>query len=124
MIAWLLVLSCSNLKQMPPDLPCREAAFAIASRTEECTGDIALAEQRVEQFEATYTCIAVDTTDPDFNGPAISVEDLFDCAFSIRELPCEVVEDYGDDIELFLLNSDACTWIIARNDGEPLGNPR
>ena len=122
-LLWLLA-GCSNLKQMPPDLPCREAAFAIASRTEECTGDLELASARVDAFQETYTCIAVDTTDPVFDGPAIAVEDLFDCSFSIRELPCELVEEYGDDLELYLLNSPSCTWIIARNDGEPLGNPQ
>jgi hypothetical protein len=120
---WLLA-ACSNLAPMPPDLPCREAAFAIAARTEECTGDVALAESRVDQFQELYTCIAVDTTDPAFDGPAMAVEDLFGCAFSIRELPCELVEEYGDDLELYLLNSASCTWIISRNDGEPLGNPR
>lgn len=117
----LLLSGCITLQKMAPDLPCREAAYAIASRTETCSGDLDLANSRYEAFEATYDCIAVDVTDPDFNGPALSPDDLFDCPLSIRELPCELTDAYGDDLDRWLLVSNACPWVIARKDGLPIG---
>jgi len=119
-----LVLSCTSLKTMPPDLPCREAAFAMAARTEECTGNLELANKRVDLFFKDYVCIDADVTDPEMNNPAVHPLDWFNCAFAIREMPCELVEEYGNDIDRYLTQSDACTWVIARKDGKNLGAGR
>jgi len=112
---------CITLRIMAPDLPCREAAVAIASRTERCTGDIELANTRYEAFEDTYECIAVEVGDPAFDGPALSPDDVFDCARAIRDMPCELVETYGDDLDRWLMVSNACPWVVARRDGLPIG---
>lgn len=116
----LALTGCITLRTMAPDLPCREAGYAIAARTEACSGDIELANARYDAFVDDYVCIDVDVTDPAFNGPALSPDDLFDCAFSIRELPCEWVDVFGDDLDLWLSVSDACPWVVARRDGVPL----
>lgn len=81
-----LLTACSNLQPMDPDQPCREAGFAIAARTEQCTGDPELANARFEQFADEYVCVAVDPLDPEWNNAAVQPQDLFDCAFTIREL--------------------------------------
>lgn len=109
--------SCTGYRPIPPDHPCREAAYAIAARTEECTGDVPLALDRFEAFEDTYVCLAVEVGD---GSDLIAPEDLYDCAWAIRELPCELVDTYGDDLDRYLALSDACTWIVARRDGKAL----
>ena len=43
--------------------------------------------------------------------------DYFHCAFAIRQLPCELVEAYGDDFAQYLTASDACPWVVAPAGG-------
>ncbi|MFO0006047.1 MAG: hypothetical protein ACK559_33475, partial [bacterium] len=43
-----LLGGCDPIEPMPSDLPCREAGYAIAARTTQCTGDAALGQARYE----------------------------------------------------------------------------
>lgn len=38
-------------------------------------------------------------------------EDLYDCAFAISSLPCDVVEDFGDDLERYMEISPGCPLV-------------
>jgi len=102
---------CSPIDPMPPDQPCREAGYAIANRTLTCSGNADLAQKRYDTFEKDYTCIEWKTTDPRFNhefGP----EDLFGCAYVLSNLPCELVDQYGNDIEAWLMTTDSCALVV------------
>jgi len=45
-VASALLGGCDPIEPMPSDLPCREAGYAIAARTAQCTGDAALGQAR------------------------------------------------------------------------------
>lgn len=104
---------CAPIKPMEPDLPCREAGYAIAARTAECTGDGELAQARYEQFRKEFECIEWKGDDPRFDetgGP--EAEDLFSCAFTIRNLPCETVKELGGDLSAWLATDPGCSWVV------------
>ena len=127
--AALLLLSagCPSLHALPKEQPCIEAGYAISARTFECTDDSELANARYLLFDRSYDCIPLpewhveDGTagtgiEGDTGDLPMSPPDAFHCAFVIRQLPCELVEDYGDDLGLWLSSSDACDRVT-----EPAG---
>lgn len=114
----LALAGCDPIDPMPADLPCREAGYAIAARTAECTGDAELAQKRYDAYRAEFQCIEWSADDPelmDTAGPA--AEDLFSCAFTLRNLPCEFVDDLGDDVEAWLSMDPGCTWVAKKKGG-------
>ena len=112
----LALLGCNTARPLADTLPCEDAAVAISRRTYECTNDGDLANQRYEDVVASYECIPV-TYETDIEGAWYDViEDApgnwFHCAFAIGELPCELVEAYGDDFELWLDASPVCAVVM------------
>lgn len=98
----LLALGCLESRTLPQETACIEAGYAIGARTEECTGDSELGAARIERFEADYECV-----NPTLEYPE---EELlyFECGLVIRNLACELVVEYGDDLDRWLRSSDAC----------------
>lgn len=114
----LLLAGCDPIKPMPEALPCREAGYAIAARTAQCTGDVDLGEQRYDAYRAQFECIEWAADDPVLLDTATpEAEQLFSCAFTIRNLPCEVVDELGDDIEAWLSTDPGCTWVAREKGG-------
>jgi hypothetical protein len=123
---WMLAATgCATLHALPREQPCHEAGYAISSRTFECTGDADLANARYRQFEADYECVPLaewhlDTgtegsrIEGDTGGLTLLPQDSFHCAFAIRQLACELVEAYGDDLDQYLASSDACGWVVKK----------
>ena len=114
----VLGLGCAWLVPVDGDSPCREAGYAIARRTFECTADADLANARYDLFLAETECIPL-TYDEQGNvtsgpgaGSGVKAEDTYHCAFLLGELACEVVEALGDDIDAWLASSDACAYVI------------
>lgn len=106
----LAATGCYESHALPPEAVCEEAGFAIAARTEECTGDSELGADRQEAFDAAYTCVL-----PPLNAPE-DEQDLYECGLVLRNLACELVLEYGDDLDRWLQSSDACLAIT-----EPAG---
>ena len=106
-----MATSCLPIDPMPPDQPCLEAGYAIASRTLECTGNAKLSQDRYDAFRKEFTCIEWDVTDPRL-GLDFGAQDLFGCAFVLSNLPCELVDEKGDDIEAWLLSTDTCALVV------------
>lgn len=104
----LLVMGCPT--EIGPDDICKEVGYAIAGRTQECTGDVALAESRYTAFSEDYTCIASQGRDT----AIYLTEDLYACPLGIRNLACELVESYGDDTDAWLQASPFCALIVER----------
>jgi hypothetical protein len=125
---FLLLAGCPSLHALPKDQACTEAGYAISGRTFECTADPDLSNERYLQFERDYDCVPLpdwqieggtagtrlvgDTGDLPYYPP-----DAFHCAFAIRQLPCELVDEYGDDLDLWLATSDACEIVVAPAGG-------
>lgn len=113
----LLGAGCLNLEPVTADEPCNEVSYAVARRTFECTGDNALANQRYLDFSGAHACKELDWHfEPDSgiiytNAPGLAV-DYFHCAFAVGELPCELVERYGDDYAQWLTASPVCELVI------------
>lgn len=104
-----LLFSCATT--IEPDDFCQEVGYAIAGRTQECTGDSDLAEARYAAFEEAYTCVEVDPSDT--AGPGgVRPEDLYACPLAIRNLACELTEDYGDDLDRWLGASPMCALLV------------
>lgn len=101
---------CKLIEPMPSDQPCKEVGWAIASRTHDCTGDVALANDRYEAFRDAAECIEWEADDPALD--AVGAEDLFSCAFTIRNLPCETIDELGDDLGAWLEVDEACAWVV------------
>jgi hypothetical protein len=108
--AALVLAGCGRaLAPVEDDQPCREAGYAIARRTEECTGDRELANARYERFETEWVCIPTPPDDPDL---APIAADLYGCAGTISSLSCDVVEELGDDLARWLGVDPACGYVV------------
>lgn len=105
----LLLLGCAT--RLDNDDICQEVGYAIAGRTEACTGDSDLAESRYTSFEENYSCVDVDPSDSAGVG-GVRPEDLFACPLAIRNLACELVEDYDDDLEAWMRASPVCALLV------------
>lgn len=109
LLALPLVASCATT--IEPDAFCKEVGYAIAGRTQECTGDTELSEARYLLFEETYTCVEVDPNDT-ATEDGVKPEDLFACPLAIRNLACELVDQYGDDLDAWLATSPMCELLV------------
>lgn len=122
LLPWALVATLGGgcAREVEPDRACQEAAYAIAGRTEQCTGDAALADARFTAFQQAFTCteVPVESMGEDTASP-ISPEDRLHCAFAIRNLPCALVEEYGDDLERYMTASPMCATLV-----QPAGGAR
>ena len=98
-----------NITPVDDDQPCQEAGFAIARRTEECTGDRELANARYAAFEADWRCIPTPADDPEYTAIAA---DLYGCAATITSLSCDAIEEMGDDLSLWLGIDPACGYVV------------
>lgn len=113
----LLLASCgATLRPVEGTLPCEDTAVAISRRTYECTGDSDLANARYELFFQQYTCVEVDLetelAEAWYDTLESAPGDWFHCAWAVGELACELVEDYGDDLSLWLSASPVCPYVV------------
>jgi hypothetical protein len=97
------------ITRVADDQPCIEAGYAIARRTEECTGDRELANERFHAFERAWKCIPTPPDDPEFRDIA---PDLYGCAATISSLSCDAVEEFGDDLWYWLGVDPACGYVV------------
>lgn len=100
----LALIGCAH--ELPPEQPCLEVGYAIAARTEECTGDVDLAVSREEAFDAAYAC-----TPPPLDAPE-QENHLYTCALTVRNLACELALEHGDDLDAWLASSPVCRTIL------------
>lgn len=122
--AALLVLAggCINLKPMPPDQPCKEAGYAIASRVFDCSADSELANATYERFDSEYACVLYDLeVEPDPPESAFE-QDLFHCSLAIGAMECDAVLACGEDLDCFLAQSPTCPLVVTYADGSALGS--
>lgn len=108
-IFFLVFSACATT--MEPDDFCQEVGYAIAGRTQDCTGDGELAEARYAAFEENYTCVEVDPSDT-AGVSGVRPEDLFACPLAIRNLACELVESHGDNLDAWLATSPTCALLV------------
>lgn len=110
-VAFGALAACN--RSLDDDAWCKEAAYAIAGRTEECTGDSALASARYEAFFDAYTCVEVPPESlADDTAGAVAPQNLAHCALAIRNLPCELVDAYGDALDRYLTASPVCALLV------------
>lgn len=101
-------VACAH--DLPAEQPCTEVGFAIAARYEQCTGDTDGALALYEAFEADVTCLA--DTFP-LRGPDGEPDPVaYECALVTRNLACELVEQYGQDLSLWLSSSPVCGALL------------
>ena len=111
LVTGVAALGCSPPDPIDGEGPCREVGYAIARRTFECTGDADLSNDRYERFDSQLQCVEVDLSiSPD----GFDEGDYWHCAFAIGELACELVDEYGDEVERWLGTSDACGYVVRR----------
>ncbi len=109
---WLPLLGLAACpRPMDPEQPCEEVAYAIGARSEECTGDGELGETRVQALLDGYTCL--DRAEEDPVTGVFGGDDGFACALVLRDVACELVEEAGDDLEVWLSFSPNCAGALA-----------
>ncbi len=111
--ALLLLPACAH--RLEPDAFCKEVGYAIAGRTQECTGDAGLAEARYLLFEEQFTCIEYEVV-KDSDQTDLPYQDLYHCPLAIRSLACELVDQYGDDLSQWMTASPTCE-LLATPEG-------
>ena len=111
--------SACAFPEMPPDQACLEAGYAIASRTVECTGDAALANERYDALFEAHTCALTELPR--------RTEDAakhFTCAAAMNDATCADVIDNGDDLDWWLSLDTSCRTIFGLEGSEqPGGRP-
>jgi hypothetical protein len=107
----MLIGSCSHAADK--DDACKNANYAIASRTQACTGDAALANQRYENVDSEYKCITADVDLPQYL-----------CASAIDNLTCEQITVCGEDYDCWYAASSECALIFQHADGSALPTPQ
>ena len=115
-LAAVACAGCTLIAPMPEHQPCKEVGWAIAARTHACSGDVALANGRYDAFLAETECVGWAADDPRLGAPP--PEDLFSCAFTLRNLPCEVVDELGDDLDAWLALDEGCAYVV-QDGGAP-----
>ena len=106
-----LLLSGGCARAVADDQPCFEAQTAIAARYEECTGDTDAALALHDQVGVETECRWPDA--PAFEGQEGELAaGVYECAFAIRNLPCELVEAYGTDIDAWLTAAPVCPLLL------------
>lgn len=103
----LALIGCPAFSELGEDQPCLEVGYALAYAAESCLGDRDVGNARYEAFVDQYECIPTSEAVADGHAP----QDLYDCAFAISEMPCEVVEAYGDDLALYMGISPGCALV-------------
>ena len=109
--------ACTLVAPMPDDQPCKEVGWAYAARTYTCSGDVELANERYDELTDQTTCIEWEPDDPRLD--EIGAENLFTCAYYIRNLPCETLEALDGDVEALLALEPSCDWVIQVDGGAP-----
>lgn len=105
-----LAAGCSGQYDVDRDEPCRNAAYAIASKTHACTGDVDLSNRRYEQARAQFRCTVAT---PKLND--------FLCSSDINDMGCDEVKACGDDLERWLSRpTRSCHPILEHADGRAL----
>jgi hypothetical protein len=118
-VAVLLLAGAGGCRRsLPEDALCKEVGYAIAGRTVQCTGDEALGNARFEAFEDDYTCVdvPVENLTQDTAAP-VAPQNLYHCPLALRNLPCELVIEYGDDLDRWLTASPVCAYITSPDGG-------
>lgn len=105
------LVQCSH--DLDSDEPCKNAFYAVASRTHACTGDSDLSNDRYEAVDKRYKCT--------INGEPTLPQFL--CASAINNLTCEQVKRYDDDYERWFAASAECSLIMVHADGSKLPTP-
>lgn len=89
--------ACATPEPLTPDEICDDARRGIALRTQSCTQDIDLANQRYDLAKARLTC-----------NPQLRVEkSAYDCSSVILATSCDDVAKHGDDMNAWTA-SPAC----------------
>lgn len=116
------LLSGGCIRSLPEDQLCLEVGSAIAGRTQECTGDTDLAEARYERFFEDYTCeeVPVEPLGED-TAALVAPQDVYACPLTLRNIPCALVEEYGDDLDAWLAVSDMCLYLTSPSGSRDSG---
>lgn len=136
-IGVLIACACNFDPGASANEVCLEIAGAVAHQTLTCTGDDTLANARFDRLRNDYTCdkSAFHDACTDFSdelscssagcayhegkcsgGGVVAGEFAFACAAGIGQLSCSQVEDYGDDLTLWLDVRPSCAILVARQE--------
>lgn len=105
-VGGLLVAGCA--RKAAEDQACFEARVAMGARLEECAADTEAGLALMDALEDQRSC-QVNNGDPRLDTSNEDVEvGLFECAFVLRNLACELAVDYGADPAPWLASHPVC----------------
>lgn len=112
----LVLLGCgATYRPIDDDEYCTEVAFSYSNLIFNCTGDDEEANQGYRDFAKRYACVAHEAKDDEERSVSLG------CAINMRQLSCEELERWGDDVDQLLHSADeTCADIIVHEDGTPL----
>lgn len=98
-LASLVLAGCRitpSFEGLSPEEACAEIGYAIANKTMECEGDLALSQEHFDEFEADYECRVL----PESEGRAASdasYDAAFECVSTVLLLTCADAKLDGGD---------------------------
>lgn len=121
----LALAGCGGVSDFDDDDACKNAGYAIASRTLDCTSNPTLANERYLSMRRSTRCTAKSIGETEFkcgNDPKCGLTQ-FTCAVMLNKTTCAEVASYGDDIDRWLAHSGYCANIMTHADGTALARP-
>ena len=107
-----VVLAVGCARVIDDDQPCAEARIAMAARLEECTGDSEAASALLDKATEETECQWPDG-DPRLDTAVPGVQTgVYECAFVLRNLACEIAEANGQDVDAWLAASPVCQILL------------
>jgi hypothetical protein len=104
--------SCA-IADLPADEVCKDVGYSIANRVLSCTDDDTRSRQLYAAFNRDYSCRVFPANDD-------QIPNYYECPVAVREVPCDQVIAYGDDLDDWLAPLPYCARILERSDGSPL----
>lgn len=114
MTLWLSLWLAGCAHSTDEDQACFEAQTAMGARLEECTGDAERGIALMDALEADYRC-QQGSSDPrldEANSEDIRLG-IYECAFVLRNLACELAETYDQQPATWLESHPVCEllWV-------------
>ena len=102
---------CAPQQDIDADQACKDVPIALSSRTMQCTSDLDRSVNMGNHFDGKFNCTANDVN---------LTAKYYQCPVFLNKLPCDAIEEYGEDYEKYLGMNLACRLLFINKDGSTI----